>query len=79
MIIVKIMNTAVRLSESLIEIAKKYASNNLRSIPKQIEYWSMLGRIAEDNPDLPMSFIKEVLMGLNEIESGNISEFEFRN
>ncbi len=73
------MNTAVRLSESLIEIAKKYASNNLRSIPKQIEYWSMLGRIAEDNPDLPMSFIKEVLMGLNEIESDNISEFEFRN
>ena len=73
------MNTAIRLPESLIEVAKKYASHNLRSVPKQIEYWSMLGRIAEDNPDLPMSFIKETLKGLNEIETDDTTEFKFLN
>ena len=36
----------------------------------QIEYWAKVGRIAEDNPDLPYAFIKETLIGLDEIEAG---------
>jgi hypothetical protein len=33
-----------------------------RSVPKQIEYWSQIGKIAQENPDLPFSLIREILI-----------------
>lgn len=69
---------AVRLSCDLIKEASRYAKVNLRSLPKQIEYWAMLGRCAEDNPDLPLEFIKECLLAKEDIVQGNVSEFSFR-
>ncbi|MGN0913004.1 MAG: hypothetical protein ACI4OE_06900 [Alphaproteobacteria bacterium] len=69
---------AVRLSCDLIKEAARYAKVNLRSLPKQIEYWAMLGRCAEDNPDLPLEFIKECLLAKEDIVQGNVSEFSFR-
>lgn len=74
------MNTiAVRLPISLIQEAERYAGVNLRTIPKQIEYWARLGRCAEDNPDLPLEFIKECLLAKEEVKSSDLSDFEFRN
>lgn len=70
---------AIRLPTNLIEQATKYASVNLRTVPKQIEYWAMLGRCAEDNPDLPLEFIKECLLANEDINQGNVSEFKFRS
>ena len=70
---------AIRLPSNLIEQATKYASINLRTVPKQIEYWAMLGRCAEDNPDLPLEFIKECLLANEDINQGNVSEFKFRS
>jgi len=52
----------VKLSDSLVEDARKYAAAEHRSVPKQIEYWSQIGRIAAENPDLPFSVIREILM-----------------
>jgi hypothetical protein len=72
------MTIAIRLSTSLVEEAKKYALLNLRTIPKQIEYWSLIGRIADENPDLPLSFIKETLIGLDEVKQGKVTPFIFR-
>lgn len=43
----------------------------------QIEYWAKVGRIAEDNPDLPYEFIKETLIGLEEIDAGLGEEYVF--
>jgi ParD-like antitoxin of type II bacterial toxin-antitoxin system len=34
----------------------------LHSIPNQIEYWAKLGKCALDNPDLPIDFIKDLLL-----------------
>ena len=45
----------VKLSESLVESAKRYGMIEHRSVPKQIEYWSQIGKIAAENPDLPFS------------------------
>ncbi len=73
------MSIPIRLPEELVEQARKYATINLRSVPKQIEYWSFLGRIADENPDLPLSFIKETLMGLEEIKQGQYTEFSFKD
>jgi hypothetical protein len=57
---------AVKLSAELIKEARQYGSVYNRSIPKQIEYWSRIGRIAEENPDLSYAFIKEILLAKNE-------------
>lgn len=72
-------SVAIRLPKELISQAEKYAAVNMRTIPKQIEYWAMLGRCAEDNPDLSLEFIKDCLLAQEEIKQEQISSFEFRN
>lgn len=73
------MATTVRLPDSMVEEAKKLASINMRSLPKQIEYYYMLGKIAEDNPDLPMAFIKDILTAKAEVENGEVTPFVFED
>lgn len=46
------MSDNVKLSESHVNQAKQYTQIEHRSIPKQIEYWSRIGKIAKENPDL---------------------------
>ena len=69
---------AVRLPSYLVKQASHYADVNLRTVPKQIEYWAMLGRCAEDNPDLPLDFIKECLLAKEEVKQGDTIPFKFR-
>ena len=57
---------SVRIDEALVEAARASAKAEFRSVQGQIEYWAKLGRAALDNPDLPVSFISESLMGLAE-------------
>ena len=56
------MPIAIKLSDLLIEDAKTYAQAMHRSVPKQIEYYYRLAQIAEENPDLPFSLIRELLL-----------------
>ena len=56
------MSINVKLSENLVEQAKAYGQIEHRSVPKQIEYWSQIGRVAQENPDLPFSIIREILI-----------------
>jgi hypothetical protein len=56
------MSINVKLSEALVEQAKVYGHIEHRSVPKQIEYWSQIGKIAQENPDLPFSMIREILI-----------------
>lgn len=58
--------TTINLPDDLVEEAKRYASVYSRSTPKQIEYWAKIGKIAEENPDLPYEFIKDVLLAMGE-------------
>jgi len=60
------MAVNVKLSETLVEQARCYGQAQHRSVPKQIEYWSRIGRIAEDNPDLPFSMIRDILLAQQE-------------
>ena len=64
----------VKLSESLVEQAKLYASIEHRSVPKQIEYWSQIGKIAADNPDLSFATIRTPLIADQEEPIG---EYQF--
>ena len=54
------MPKAVKISDELACIAAVFAGVEGRSLAGQVEYWAKLGRIADENPDLPVSLIKEI-------------------
>ncbi len=68
------MSINVKLPEVLVEQAKRYGRVQHRSVPKQIEYWSQIGKIAEENPDLPFFLIRDILLADQEDVVG---EYEF--
>jgi hypothetical protein len=68
---------AVKLSKDIINEAHKYAAVFSRSVPKQIEHWARIGRIAEENPDLPYNFIKDILVSLEEVKNEKPSPYQF--
>lgn len=71
------MSTTIKLSDELIDEARIHAKAMHRSTPKQVEYWARLGKIAEENPDLPLSFIKDILTGKEEAKANQVSEYTF--
>ena len=68
------MAVNVKLSEGLVDQARRYASIEHRSVPKQVEYWARIGKIAEDNPELPFALIREILIADQEEVAG---EYQF--
>lgn len=71
------MSATIKLSDNLIIQAKRYAAINHRSLPKQIEYWSRIGKIAEENPDLSYNFIKDILFALDEARLAETEPYSF--
>ena len=71
------MATAIKLSSELVSEAAINGKAQHRSTPKQIEYWARIGKIADENPDLPLGFIKGILIGMEEIKAGDVSEYQF--
>ena len=72
------MPTEIQLSGLLIEEAKPYAQVMHRSVAEQIEYWARLGKVAEDNPDLPIRMLQDMLVSMEEVKAGNLSTYQFR-
>lgn len=56
---------------------KKYSRIDHRSLTSQIEHWDRLGKCAEENPDLTYSLMKEILIGVEELEQVEKSEYKF--
>ncbi|OIP13328.1 MAG: hypothetical protein AUK53_06525 [Betaproteobacteria bacterium CG2_30_59_46] len=71
------MAIALKLSDELVEIAKTHAAAKHRSVPKQIEHWARLGKAVEDNPELPVQFIKDTLLAVEEAKAGPLAEYRF--
>jgi len=71
------MATAVRISGNLAEEARKFSRVEHRSVAGQVEHWARIGKCAEENPDLTYDLIKDILMGIEELEQGEISEYKF--
>ena len=68
---------AIKLSGDIVSEANKYAAVYSRSVPRQIEHWARIGRIAEENPDLPYNFIKDILLSLEEMKSEKPVPYQF--
>ena len=71
------MATAVRISEELVIEAKKYSKVDHRSLTGQIEHWARIGKCSEENPDLTYDLIKEILLGVEELNRGEKTEYKF--
>jgi len=71
------MTRAVRVSEELVQQAKIYSEIDKRSITGQIEHWARIGKCAEENPDLTYGLIREILIGITELQQGESSEYNF--
>lgn len=69
------MGVTVNLDSHLVDIVRSYSIVQSRSVPKQIEHWIKMGRIAEENPDLSYNFIQNILLGLEDIKLGNVKEY----
>ncbi len=71
------MSISIKLPDDLISEARRYADVFSRSLPKQIEYWSRIGKIAEENPDLPYSFIRDMLLAAEEKKDRHTTPYTF--
>jgi len=73
------MAAAVKVSDDLFEKAKIKSKVFKRSIAGQIEYWAKIGQMIEDNPELPLQFIQNILIGKEEIKAGKGTPYVFGN
>lgn len=71
------MSTVIRISDNLAKQARLRSKLEQRSMTSQLEYWAKIGKTAEDNPDLPFSFIKETLLARAEIQYSEKEEYTF--
>lgn len=60
------MSISIRIDDALYETAKVRAKAEMRSIPQQVAYWAKVGRAALDNPDLPIEFVRDTLVAMEE-------------
>ena len=63
------MSKAIRIDDGIYNAAKQTAHAEFRSIPNQIEFWAMIGKCALDNPDLPIEFVKDLLISKHQDRS----------
>jgi hypothetical protein len=62
----RIMSMPVRIEDELYEQAKTAAKGECRTISGQLEFWAKIGKVALDNPDLPIEFVRELLIARTE-------------
>ena len=71
------MAMAVRISEDLVNEARKYSKIDHRSLTGQIEHWARIGKYSEENSDLTYNLIKEILVGIEELDQNEKTEYQF--
>lgn len=56
------MGVPIRVDDDLYKEAKATAAAEYRSISGQIGFWARVGKTALDNPDLPIEFVRDMLI-----------------
>ncbi|MEA3222813.1 MAG: hypothetical protein U9P49_06570 [Thermodesulfobacteriota bacterium] len=67
----------MRISDELLTEARKYSKIDHRSVTGQIEHWAKIGKCVEENPDLTYDLIKEIFIGIEELNLGEKTEYQF--
>ena len=71
------MSHAVKISDHLVSKARIRGKVYNRSTAGQIEYWVRIGQLAEENADLPYSFLQDILIGREERKAGELEPYVF--
>jgi hypothetical protein len=74
---VPIEDHTIEISEHLFTDALAAGSVSGRSAAEQIEHWCRIGKVVEENPDLPFAFIKGIIVSRQEAEGGNLNDYHF--
>ncbi len=61
-----VTTSSVRINSDLVEQARLEAKGEMRTVQSQLEYWMKVGKAALENPDLPASFVAELVLALEE-------------
>ena len=56
------MSMPVRIDDKLYQQAKSASKGECRTIAGQLEFWAKVGKAALDNPDLPIEFVRELMI-----------------
>ena len=70
-------SNSIRLDQKLIEKATIIAKALDRTPPKQIEHWAKIGKLMEDNPDLPYGLVRQAIIAKAEREAGELEAYDF--
>lgn len=70
------MSVSIRIDDEIYDEAKKVAKAEFRSPPQQIEFWARVGKCALDNPELPIEFVRDLLISKN-MDKSLAEPFEF--
>jgi len=62
--------TTLRMEDGLKKQIAAKARAQRRSLSEQISYYAYLGMIAEEHPDLPLAFIRDILEAREEVRGG---------
>ncbi len=69
--------SSIRISDEIFHEAEAYGKVYNRSAPKQIEFWSRIGKLAEENPALRYEDIMGILLALEEKKLGLVEDYKF--
>lgn len=56
------MRMPVQINSKFYEQAKVYAQTEHRTIAGQIEFWAMVGKAGLENPEVPIQFVRDLLL-----------------
>ncbi|EGQ8284295.1 hypothetical protein MZJ31_004169 [Vibrio parahaemolyticus] len=69
------MTTTVNLNSQLVASAQASANAANRSVAEQIEHWANIGKLMEENQDLPFEFVRESLVARDEVKNGDVTVY----
>ena len=64
---------SISLDADLIADARERGAAQQLSAAQQLEQWARLGRALDDNPDLPVAFVKKCLQADRSLMQGNLT------
>ena len=56
------MSQSIRIDKKLHEQDKDHEKAKCKTIAGQIEFWALVNKTALDNPDLPIDFVRDLLI-----------------
>lgn len=71
------MSTSIRLPDILVEKAKRQAALEQRSPAGQIEHWAEIGKMLEENPELPYNMVRDILISMHEAKHNEVEDYRF--